>query len=37
MRLTTARTHLKSIFLKLEVNRQQDLVRFLMTLSTLRA
>jgi DNA-binding CsgD family transcriptional regulator/PAS domain-containing protein len=37
MRVATARTHLKSIFLKLEVNRQQDLVRFLMTLSTLRA
>ena len=37
MRVATARTHLKSIFLKLEVNRQQDLVRFLMTLSTLCA
>ena len=37
MRVATARSHLKSIFVKLEVNRQQDLVRLLMSLSSLHS
>lgn len=37
MRTATARTHLKSIFAKLGVNRQQDLVRLLTSLSTIKA
>lgn len=36
MRVGTARSHLKSIFAKLEVNRQQDLVGLLMSLSPIQ-
>jgi DNA-binding CsgD family transcriptional regulator len=36
MRVATARSHLKAIFAKLEVNRQQDLVRLLTSLSPIR-
>ena len=35
MRVTTARSHLKSIFAKIGVNRQQDLVRLLTSLSSI--
>ena len=36
MRVGTARSHLKSVFAKLGVNRQQDLVRILVSLSSIR-
>lgn len=35
MQVTTARSHLKSIFAKLGVNRQQDLVRLLTSISSI--
>ena len=35
MQATTARTHLKAVFRKLGVNRQQDLVRLLTSLSSI--
>jgi DNA-binding CsgD family transcriptional regulator len=35
MQLATARSHLKAVFRKLGVNRQQDLVRLLTSLSSL--
>jgi DNA-binding CsgD family transcriptional regulator len=37
MRIATARSHLKSVFAKVGVNRQQDLVRLLSSLLTIRS
>ena len=37
MKLSTARTHLKAVFRKMGVSRQQDLVRVLASMSSVAA